>query len=83
MAHVAISPEYSRELVELANMLQFLLGVAVGVWLGTRYDCRSGVEAMELFIRENLPPRRAANRLPPPAPTTLRRLLGSWSRDDG
>ena len=80
MAPVAISPEYSRELVELAHMLQFLLGVAVGVWLGTRYDCRSGVEAMELFMRENLPPRRTAK--PSPAPSRLRRFLGGWVGGD-
>ena len=55
-------------------MLQFLLGVAVGVWLGTRYDCRSGVEAMESFMRESLPPRRAAKHSF--APSGLRRFLG-------
>ena len=55
-------------------MLQFLLGVAVGVWLGTRYDCRSGVEAMESFMRESLPPRRTAKHSF--APSGLRRFLG-------
>jgi len=40
-------------------MLQFLFGVTVGVWLGTKYDCKPYVDIVMKFITENTPKERS------------------------
>nr|QBK86821.1 MAG: hypothetical protein LCMAC103_01560 [Marseillevirus LCMAC103] len=47
-------------------MWEFLVGVIVGIYLGTRDDCRPAIDAACAFVRERLPSPRA--RPPAAAP---------------
>lgn len=39
-------------------MWQFITGVAVGVYVGTYYDCKPGVEYIKETIKEHWPKRK-------------------------
>ena len=41
-------------------MFQFLFGVTLGVWLGTKYDCKPYVDMVSKFIVENIPKERSS-----------------------
>ena len=38
-------------------MFQFLFGVTLGVWLGTKYDCKPYIDMIAKLIAENTPKR--------------------------
>ena len=40
------------------HMFQFLTGVAVGVFIGTKYDCRPLIEASATLVLAHLPKKR-------------------------
>jgi hypothetical protein len=39
-------------------MLQFFMGIAVGIWLGTTYDCKPIVVLAANYIAEHIPKKR-------------------------
>ena len=40
-------------------MFQFLFGVTLGVWIGTKYDCKPYVDMIAKLIAENTPKERS------------------------
>lgn len=36
-------------------MWQFLTGFSLGVYVGTFYDCRPAIKAVQIILRENMP----------------------------
>jgi hypothetical protein len=40
-------------------MFQFIAGLAVGVWLGTKYDCRPLIKAAAAIVLAHTPKRRS------------------------
>ena len=36
-------------------MYRFVLGFALGVYVGTHYDCKPALEKIERFLRDNTP----------------------------
>jgi len=39
-------------------MLQFIVGVAVGVVVGTYYECKPNLDQVAEFVRERLPKKK-------------------------
>ena len=39
-------------------MFQFFTGVVVGVWIGTKYDCRPAIEAAVTILAAHAPKKR-------------------------
>ena len=36
-------------------MWQFITGFSLGVYVGSFYDCRPAIKAVQIFLRENMP----------------------------
>ncbi len=39
-------------------MIRFMAGMAVGIWIGTSYDCKPYIDMVTKYITENAPKKR-------------------------
>tara|TARA_B100000575_G_C22507058_1_gene331022 strand:- start:24 stop:260 length:237 start_codon:yes stop_codon:yes gene_type:complete len=66
--------------VLLSFMMQFILGVGIGIWIGTKYDCRHAVESCEKYIAANMPKERSTKTETQAEPLSVKTFLNSIIR---